>query len=165
MKWSYCPRCGGPLKEKTDAEGTVRLACAAEDCEFVHYDNPTPVVAAIVQYKDQVVLARNHGWPEDWFGLVTGFLERGESPEEGVLREVQEELCVEGRLGEFVGLYSFDMMNQLIIAYHVTIDEKPVPGPELAAIKRVEISKVRPWPMATGVALADWLDRRKTDES
>ncbi len=157
MTFAYCPRCAAALQPQEDHEGRTRAFCPTEECGFVHYDNPTPVVAAIVQHGHDVVLARNHGWPDTWFGLVTGFLERGESPEDGILREVAEELCVEARVQSFVGLYTFEMMNQLIIAYHVTIEAEPSAGPELAAIKKVPISKVRPWPTGTGDALRDWL--------
>lgn len=161
MKFEYCPKCASTLEARHDDEGRERLFCPTADCGFVHYDNPTPVVAAIVQYGDDVVLAQNHGWPDSWFGLVTGFLERGESPEEGVLREVAEELCVSGTLESFVGLYTFEMMNQLIVAYHVVITDEPSAGPELAAIKKVPIVKVRPWPTGTGEALRDWLASRE----
>jgi hypothetical protein len=37
-----------------------------------------------------VILVQSHGWPTDWFGLVTGFLEEREDPAKGVLREVKE---------------------------------------------------------------------------
>jgi len=158
--WEYCPRCGTPLEEFEDAEGYTRRRCTDEDCEFVHYDNPDPVVAAIVEHGDDVVLARNVGWPEDWFGLVTGFLEKGETPRDGLLREVGEELGVEAEIVGFVGHYPFEAMNQLILAYHVTIEEEPTAGPELAAIKRVPVDDLKPWPMGTGDAVRDWLDRR-----
>ena len=158
--WNHCPLCGEPLEKFEDIEGTTRQRCTAADCEFIHYDNPTPVVAAIVEYGDDVILARNVGWPDDWFGLVTGFLEKGETPEAGLLREIREELEVEADIVEFVGHYPFEKMNQLIIAYHVTIDDEPTAGPELAAIKRVPIDKLKPWPMGTGHAVRDWLNRR-----
>lgn len=161
MKFTYCPKCASKLDVRADGEGVPRAYCPDEACGFVHYDNPTPVVAAIVQYGDDVVLARNVGWPENWFGLVTGFLEKSETTVEGVLREVAEELCVEATMQSFVGHYPFDMMNQLIIAYHVTITDEPSAGPELAAIKKVPIAKVRPWPMGTGDALRDWLATRR----
>src|SRR5262245_5236726 len=96
-------------------DGCVRLACSSR-CGYVFYGNPTPVVAAIVERDGAVVLVRNKGWPESWFGLVTGFLERGETPEQGVLREVKEELGLAGDVGELVGVYAFIERNQIIIA-------------------------------------------------
>jgi NAD+ diphosphatase len=57
----------------------------------VHYDNPTPVVAAVVEHEGQVLLARNKAWPDTWYALVAGFLEREEDPVAAVAREVLEE--------------------------------------------------------------------------
>ena len=163
MTWNYCPRCGSPLEARLDTEERERVHCTDRECGFVHYDNPTPVVAAVVTYDGDVVLARNVGWPETWYGLVTGFLERDEHPDEAVLREVAEELLATGRLHSFIGHYPFPMMNQLIIAYHVGLSEPPSTGPELADIKRVPIEKVRAWPGATGDALRDWLATREDE--
>jgi NADH pyrophosphatase NudC (nudix superfamily) len=126
----------------------------------VYYGNPTPVVAAIVQQGDDVILARNRGWPDGWFGLVTGFLEAGETPEAGVLRELHEELGLAGTIRELVGVYAFAQRNELIIAYHVEAEGEIVLGPELEVSKRVPIAKLRPWPFGTGEAVRDWLSSR-----
>ena len=95
------------------------------------------------------------------FGLVSGFLERGESPEQGVLREVREELGLEGEIVDLVGLYSFTAMNQLIVAYHVRAQGQLCLGAELAAVKHLSPDKLRPWPFGTGPAVRDWLEGRK----
>ena len=102
-------------------EDRDRLLCPAEECEFVLWDNPVPVVAAIVEYEGKVILANNAAWPDDKFALITGFLEQGESPEEGVLREVHEELGLIAEIEQLIGVYPFIKKNQLIMAYHVTI--------------------------------------------
>src|SRR5687768_7570639 len=79
-KITFCPQCAKPLGDRPDG-GRPRRACPDEACGYVHYENPTPVVAAIVELEGRVILVRNKGWPESWFGLVTGFLELGETPE------------------------------------------------------------------------------------
>ncbi len=157
--FTYCPRCATALTEQTHGD-RPRAACPADGCGFVHWDNPVPVVAAIVEHPEGVLLVRNKGWPEKWFGLVTGFLEKGESPEEGVLREVEEELGLRAELGDFVGLYPFHQANQLVMAWHVRADGPVMIGDELAAYKAVPVAKLRPWPFATGDAVRDWLARR-----
>ncbi len=146
------------MHEPEQIDGIARQACTS--CDFVRYDNPTPVVAAIVERGEDVVLVRSIGWPESWHGLVTGFLECDETPEQGVLREVEEELGLPATLVSFVGHYTFSQMNQLIIAYHVTVDAaSPITldTRELEDYKLVPITKLKPWPMGTGAAVKDWL--------
>jgi len=126
----------------------------------VHWDNPTPVVAAVVEHDGAVVLVRNKGWPEKVFGLVTGFLERGEAPEDGVLREVREELGLAGRVAGLIGVYPFFEMNQILVAYHVVAQGEVVIGDEIAEFRRIPPGKLRPWTMGTGPAVRDWLERR-----
>jgi 8-oxo-dGTP pyrophosphatase MutT (NUDIX family) len=53
----------------------------------------------VVEHGGKVVLARNRAWPVAFYGLISGFLERGEAPEEGALREVKEELGRPSLLG------------------------------------------------------------------
>lgn len=155
---TYCPLCGTtPLEEREDG-GRLRTACPA--CPYVFYDNPAPVVAALVEYDGDVLLVRNVGWPETWYGLVTGFLERGESAEEAVLRELKEELDLDGAIVGFIGVYSFFRMNQVILAYHVRAAGTVTLGDELAAYTRVPPDQLHPWPEGTGEAVRDWLARR-----
>lgn len=152
----FCPRCATPLVPR-EAGGRSRLACPAESCGFVFWDNPLPVVAAIVEHEGAVVLVRNHGWPEKLFGLVTGFLERDESPEAGVLREVKEELGLDAEVVRLVGAYAFPQRNELIVAYHVRATGPITLGEELAAFKSIAPEKLRPWDFGTGLAVRDWL--------
>ncbi len=156
MTYRYCPVCGNPLEIQTQG-GMERLACPTGD--WVHWDNPTPVVAAIVERNDHIVLVQSHGWPASWFGLVTGFLEKEEHPDEAVLREVKEELGLDAQMGGFVGLYPFFRRNQLLIVYHVLAHEGQIQleAAELAAYREVPIAQVQPWNSGTGYGLADWL--------
>ena len=159
-RMAFCPQCASPLTSKEE-DGFARRVCVTDECGFIFYNNPTPVVAALIEHDGDVILARNVGWPETWFGLITGFLERGESPEEGVLREAREELGLVGEVVSMIGVYPFEKMNQIIIAYHVEATGEITLNEELAAIKRVPPEKLRPWPFATGDAVRDWLASRK----
>ena len=119
-QFRYCPTCASALVPEVHG-GRMRLACSDARCDFVHWDNPTPVVGAIAERNGAVVQVRSIGWPAGWFGLITGFLEAGETPEEGVLREVQEEIGLTATTVDLVGLYPFHRMNQLLIVYHLEI--------------------------------------------
>lgn len=160
-QYRYCPSCSAPLVPAQHG-GRERLACSDSRCHFVHWDNPVPVVAAVAERNDGVIQVRSLGWPDGWYGLITGFLEAGESPEQAVLREVEEEIGLEAQLGAFLGLYPFYRMNQLLICYHVTVADGDVvlDASELEAYREVPIAKVRPWASGTGYALRDWLGTR-----
>jgi len=156
----FCLRCGQPLATFTDGKDydRQRLRCAA--CGWIFYNNPTPVVGAIVEHDGHIVLARNQGWPEGMYGLVTGFLEADETPEAGILREIKEELDLTAEIVSFIGVYAFAQRNELIIAYHARATGVITVAAELAGIKRVLPEKLRPWPFGTGLAVEDWLKRR-----
>jgi len=86
----FCQVCATPLEWialMEDGGPKERLRCP--NCGHTHWNNPTPVLAAIVEYRGQVLLARNAAWPGKMFALITGFMEAGETPEEGIAREVK----------------------------------------------------------------------------
>ena len=159
----YCPQCGSSLRV-SEISGRERLVCSAE-CGYVFWDNPTPVVAGVVEYGDAVILIRNKEWPEKYRGIVAGFLEKDESPEEGILRELKEELGLDGEIVGFIGNYSFSQRNQIILAYHLRASGEIVMGDELAAYELVPPDQLKPWSLGTGPALKDWLQRRGVGES
>ena len=154
----YCPQCRAELVER-EIDNKKRRACA-NDCGFVHWDNPTPVVAAIVEYEGKVLLARNAKWPEGWFSLISGFLERNETPEESVLREVQEELGLDGEIVRFVGNYAYPEENQLLVIFHVNARGTIQLNEELVEYRLLAHEDVVPWAQGTGHALRDWLEQR-----
>jgi NADH pyrophosphatase NudC (nudix superfamily) len=155
----YCLHCGHELSTKS-INNRDYLACPAKDCEYVYWNNPLPVVAAIIEHQGNVLLARNKAWPLKIFGLITGFLEKGESPESAVLREVKEELGLDAKLESMIGVYTYLGKNQIIIAYHVSAEGEIKMGEELAEVISLPSEKVRPWNFGTGPAVKDWLEKR-----
>jgi NADH pyrophosphatase NudC (nudix superfamily) len=160
-EYRFCPQCATSLAWITQAEDggdKQRLRCAA--CGWTHWNNPTPVLAAVVQYQDRVLLARNAAWTNRFFALITGFMEAGETPQDGIAREIAEETNLQARSIELIGVYDFQRMNQVIIAYHAHCEGEVKLSPELAEYKLFEYDKIRCWPAGTGYALADWLRGR-----
>lgn len=140
--------------------GRERMACVQDDCHFVQWDNPLPVLAAVVEYEGKLLLARNAAWPPSMYALVTGFLERDETPEAGVARELKEETNLDAQSVSLIGVYEFMRKNELIIAYHVRATGTIALSEELADYKLVAPEKMRIWNAGTGFAVADWLAAR-----
>jgi NADH pyrophosphatase NudC (nudix superfamily) len=160
----FCLHCGTALvlrSEPEDGGSRSRLRCPA--CGWTHWNNPTPVVAAVVECADrggQLLLARNAAWSGRMFALITGFMEAGETAAEGIEREVVEETALEVLQLALIGVYDFQRLNQVIIAYHVLARGEIRLSPELAEYKLFAPPNVRCWRAGTGYALADWLRSR-----
>jgi NAD+ diphosphatase len=157
--WRYCPQCGAPLDD-ADIGGLPRRICLSEDCGFIAWGNPVPVVCALIECLDRdglMLLARNAAWPEGKFALVTGFLERDEPPEVAVAREVKEETGLDTRAAHWIGNYNFAEANQVLLVYHVQVTGEIALNEELAEVKLIAREKLKPWDRGTGHAVRDWL--------
>lgn len=155
----FCPNCATSLTLialPEDGGPKERLRCAS--CGWTHWGNPTPVLAAVIENdRGEVLLARNAMWEEGVFGLITGFMEAGESPEVGVCREVFEETSLRAKALRPIGAWEFLRMNQVLFAYHIRADGKVQLSPELLEYRWQSAEEVNCWPSGTGYALAHWV--------
>ncbi len=163
-EYRFCPNCATALEwlpMPEDSGMKERLRCP--QCAWSHWNNPTPVLAAVIECTDRegrLLLARNAAWSGKMFGLITGFMEAGETPEEGVAREIGEETALQVEALSLIGVYDFQRMNQVIIAYHALAHGEVTLSPELAEYRLYAPTDVRCWRAGTGFALADWLRGR-----
>ena len=117
-------------------------------------------MAALVEVEGRILLARNAAWPEKTFALITGFMERGETPEQGVARELKEETNLDAHEITLIGVYEFILKNELILAYHVKASGAIQLSAELVEYRLIAPEKLRPWRAGTGYAMADWMRAR-----
>ncbi len=162
--FNFCPTCATPLQllaRLEDGGEKSRLRCPS--CDWTHWNNPTPVLAAVIEMADRegrVLLARNAAWQGRMFALITGFMEAGETPEEGIAREVLEETSLRCDSLKLIGVYDFQRMNQIIVAYHAVARGEILLSPELAEYKLYRPEDIKCWRAGTGYAVADWLTAR-----
>lgn len=99
----FCAHCGERL-ETRPIEGRSRLCCPR--CESITYENPIPATAAIViDSERRLLLVRRSVEPgKGLWCLPGGFMEIGETPEQCVLRELQEETGLSGEIDRFIGI-------------------------------------------------------------
>jgi len=100
MVYRFCSICGSKLK--INRQGN--LAC--QKCDFVNYRNPRPTATALVFYKNKILLTKRARPPfKGWWDLPGGFMERGESPEAAVKRELKEETGLDIKIKKIFGIY------------------------------------------------------------
>jgi NAD+ diphosphatase len=157
----FCPQCATSLQwlsRLEDGGEKERLRCAV--CDYTHWNNPTPVLAAVIEYQGQILLARNAAWDAKMYALITGFMEAGETPQDGITREIREETNLDTTELNLIGVYDFQRMNQVIIAYHAVCEGEVRLSPELVDYRLYTPQTIKCWPAGTGYALADWLRSR-----
>ncbi|MGF1503082.1 MAG: NAD(+) diphosphatase [Paracoccaceae bacterium] len=86
----FCARCG---TQSVIEDAGWRRRCPA--CTATHFPRIDPVVIMLVIDGDRVLLGRQHGWPDRMYSLLAGFMEPGETIEDAVRRETQEEAGIE----------------------------------------------------------------------
>ena len=137
----YCAACG----EKTQIRqgGTVRH-CA--DCDSEHFPRTDPVAIAVVADGDRCLLGRGHGWPGTMFSALAGFIEPGETIEEGCRREIEEEVGLEVADVRYVVSQPWPFPSSLMIGCIATLADGASDG---LTIDRVEIEDARWFDRAT----------------
>jgi ADP-ribose pyrophosphatase YjhB (NUDIX family) len=120
----FCSQCGQQsIVLSTPLNDTmVRKVC--QHCQTVHYENPKIIIGAVTTFEDKFLLCKRAIEPQ--LGLWTypaGFLENGESLEEGIKREAYEEAVVEIDISHLIATYSLTRMNQIHIIYAATMSK------------------------------------------
>ena len=81
----YCGVCGAPMKMHTD----ISKRCT--ECGKEVWPQLATAIIVLVHRGDEVLLVHAKNFRSNFFGLVAGFVETGETLEEAVHREVMEE--------------------------------------------------------------------------
>lgn len=127
----FCAQCGGDTKL---AKGGWQRDCTT--CGASHFPRTDPVTIMLVEHDGRLMLGRGLGWPEGRFSALAGFVEPGESIEEGVAREVLEEAGVRVRDVTYVASQPWPFPSQLMIGCHshADSDELTIDETEMAEI-------------------------------
>lgn len=124
----YCSACGEPVVYRVPP-GDSRERYMCEHCTTVHYQNPRVVTGCLVTWDDQVLLCKRAIAPRRGFWtLPAGFLENGETAEDGALRETWEEARAKVELDDLYTLFSLPHISQIYMFYRARLTT-----PEFAA--------------------------------
>lgn len=88
----FCGDCGSPT---AIVDSGHRRVCTSGSCGEQHFPRTDPAIIVLVAHGNQCLLGRQRIWPKDFYSVIAGFVEPGESLEEAVVREVYEETSIE----------------------------------------------------------------------
>ena len=137
IKINYCIQCGAPLKEKK-IEGKLRKYCAK--CGYIHYINPVPIVAVVVNRDSKILIVKRGIEPQKgkWV-LPGGFVDYDESPEQAAIRELKEETNLDAEDVKLITLVSAQskMYGPILMLGYEALNVKgnPIAGDDAIDVK------------------------------
>ena len=141
----YCIKCGSKTILETILGDTIsRNICKV--CNYIHYVNPKIIVGALPFREDKVLLCKRDIDPgRGKWTLPSGFMEMGESLEQGAEREAKEEANLKLKLNKLYGTYSIPRIGQVLFIYIAKIlNEDFRAADETAEVNLFSISNI-PW--------------------
>lgn len=118
-------------------QGDTLPRAVCDVCGFVAYDNPKLVVGSVVRFGRKIMMCRRAIEPSrGLWTLPAGYLEHGETPEEGAVREAFEEATAHVRIQSLLAVYTIRRIGQVQLIYRASIAEPAfAPGPESEAVR------------------------------
>lgn len=113
----FCGRCGG-----RNVPHHRDRAMVCRECRLHVYPRLSPSIIVLIHRGDEVLLARNHRFPEGMFSTLAGFVEPGESIERTVHREVFEEVGLSVAPPKYMGSQSWPFPDSLMLGFHAEYD-------------------------------------------
>lgn len=121
MDIEYCTGCGAPTELKIPADDDhARSICTR--CGRVHYDNPKMVVGCIPELNGQVLLCKRNIEPRKGkWTLPAGYLENGESVQDGAVRETREETLADVENVEPYRVFNIVSVHQVYFMFRADL--------------------------------------------
>ncbi|RTZ81261.1 MAG: NUDIX hydrolase [Gammaproteobacteria bacterium] len=114
---NYCSSCGGGLEQRVPA-GDNRPRHVCTRCGEIHYQNPKIVTGCIPEWGGQVLLCRRAIEPrQGLWTLPAGFMENGESCQEGAARETLEEANAQVRILQLYTTFNLPYIDQVYLLF------------------------------------------------
>ncbi|NJO03171.1 MAG: NAD(+) diphosphatase [Bacteroidia bacterium] len=108
----FCGRCGSKI---SPTEHEIAKECP--QCGLKNYPRISPAIIVAVVDQERILLARSPRFPANFYSILAGFVEPGESLEECLHREVKEEVNVEVSNVRYLGSQPWPFPDSLMIGF------------------------------------------------
>lgn len=157
------PTRGPRLRTVPPGEDRERLVCP--DCNYIAYENPKIIVGAVVtDATGRFLLCRRAIEPRRGFWtLPAGYMELGETTEQGAAREAWEEATARIAIDALLAVYNIPRISQVQMIYRAGLSDPAIaPGPESLEVGMFAWGDI-PWDElafpSVSWALHEWRDR------
>ncbi len=141
----FCNQCGHALVYKA-VEGDTHHRHVCTACEHIHYENPKIIAGCLPIWEDKVLLCTRAIEPrKGYWNLPGGYMEQGETVEEGAIREVWEEASIEARIISLHAVYSIPRISQVYMHFLAELPHLDfAPGVESLEVRLFQEAEI-PW--------------------
>ena len=146
MVIKFCPNCGSNVTFKIP-EGDNRKRHCCENCNEIIYQNPKIVAGCIAHVEKKILLCKRAIEPrKNFWTIPAGFLENGESIENGAIRETLEEAKLKVKELKLFQIYSIPRINQIYIIFlkEINKDDSFSAGDETYDVRLFSFDEI-PW--------------------
>jgi NAD+ diphosphatase len=137
MNWylqnRFCGTCGSRTEAKPDERAIV-----CPTCHTVVFPKISPAIIVAILCNDKILLAHNANFQGNWYSLVAGYVDIGESLEETVRREVKEEVGLDVKNVRYYKSQPWPFSGSMMIGFIAEADDKQPVRPD-----GVEISEAQ----------------------
>ncbi|MCE5284455.1 MAG: NAD(+) diphosphatase [Pelosinus sp.] len=124
----FCGCCGTKMATLSE-----ELAQKCPSCGHIAYPKISPAIIVAITKEDKILLARSNRFPPGRYSVIAGFVEAGENLEQGVIREIKEEVGIQAKNIRYFSSQPWPYPDSLMIGFtaewaggEITIDNKEI---------------------------------------
>lgn len=108
----FCSRCGQPAAERNEEGAQI-----CRSCGYVNFPRISPAIIVAVIKDNRILLAHSGRFINNMYSVIAGYVEMGESLEECVRREVEEETGIEAKNIRYFGSQYWAYSGALMVGF------------------------------------------------